>query len=188
MYVWRCLLTLLAGIPFISLASAEATYKCIAPSGRTTFTNQKFSSNCVCIEGDECPAICDGDKCTITISKQKDGHFYIVGLINNQKVRFLIDTGATISTISQKTANALGIHGSKSAISETAGGKVTVSIAENIPIVIAGLPPIKINVSVSPSLDGDIALLGQNYLQRFKVAIEGRSMMLSAAALSQLRH
>ena len=39
-----------------------------------------------------------------------DGHFWVEGTVNGQKVRFLIDSGATMTTIDRETARRAGVQ------------------------------------------------------------------------------
>jgi aspartyl protease family protein len=121
---------------------------------------------------------CTGEDCSIKISKSKDGHFYIDGAVNGTKVRFLIDTGASVVVLNQSTASEADVHGSRSVQLQTAGGTVSGSIALNVPISIANRPPINSEVAINPSLDGTTSLLGQSYLKMFKVTIQGSTMEL----------
>jgi aspartyl protease family protein len=45
----------------------------------------------------------------VRIHRQGDGHFWVDGQINGETVRFLVDSGATVTTISKQTADRLGI-------------------------------------------------------------------------------
>lgn len=47
---------------------------------------------------------------SVLIARSQDGHFYTDILINNQKIRFLIDTGASSIAISKSDAQKLGIN------------------------------------------------------------------------------
>lgn len=181
MRVWTIGVALLVAHSLCNLAFAEATYKCSDSSGVILYTSQLSSRHeCECISGDECPAKCDGTNCSVKITKDKDGHFYVFGRINDHRVRFLIDTGATDVSISRNIASASWIFGTTPRKIETAGGIVNGSSADGVSIAISGLPPIKSRVTINPSMSNQLALLGQSYLQRFKITIDGRVMTLSA--------
>lgn len=123
-------------------------------------------------------AQCSGEDCSIKISRSKDGHFYIDGTVNGTKVRFLIDTGSSGVVLNQNAASEANVYGSRSVLMHTAGGTVSGSIALDVPISIANLPPIQSEVAINPSLDGRTSLLGQSYLKLFKVTIQGATMEL----------
>jgi clan AA aspartic protease (TIGR02281 family) len=123
-------------------------------------------------------AECAGEACAIKISRSKDGHFYIDGAVNGTKVRFLIDTGSSGVVLNQSAASEANVYGSRNVQMHTAGGTVSGSIALDVPISIANLPPIKSEVAINPTLDARTSLLGQSYLKMFKVTIQGATMEL----------
>ncbi len=46
----------------------------------------------------------------LRIAMARDGHFYADGEINGQSVRFLVDSGATVTTIGPETARLAGVQ------------------------------------------------------------------------------
>lgn len=191
----RLLLVLTAIAIGSGVASADALYKCTNPRGSVLYTNQGVDRTECTLMGryPDGPTLgqererrepivrpeCAGQDCSVKISKSKDGHFYIDGSVNGTKVRFLVDTGASVVVLNQHTAFEANVHGSRSVQLQTAGGTVSGSAAFNVPISIANLPPINSEVAINPSLDGPTSLLGQSYLKMFKVTIQGSIMELS---------
>ena len=45
----------------------------------------------------------------LRIDMAEDGHFWVTGEVNGETVRFLVDSGASVTTLSAKTAEAAGI-------------------------------------------------------------------------------
>ena len=45
----------------------------------------------------------------LRIAMAEDGHFWVEGELNGRTVRFLVDSGATVTTIGQETAGQAGI-------------------------------------------------------------------------------
>ena len=99
-----------------------------------------------------------------------DGHYWVEGTINGTPARFLIDSGATITALSEQTARAVGLNydpGEPGAIMTTANGRVearrsTIASLEIGPITASDLP-----VVVSPAF-GEINVIGMNMLSRLK--------------------
>ncbi|WP_256960022.1 TIGR02281 family clan AA aspartic protease [Sphingobium sp. Z007] len=57
-----------------------------------------------------------------------DGHYWVEATINGTSARFLIDSGATVTALSENTARAAGLNydvGEPGVIMTTANGKVT---------------------------------------------------------------
>src|SRR5687767_2036023 len=62
----------------------------------------------------------------LRIRKSFDGHFWVDARLNGEKVRFLVDSGATVTSISADTARRTGVEPSRQliAIVQTANGRV----------------------------------------------------------------
>lgn len=161
---------------FCSLqVAADTLYKCKNQAGLVAYTNNPAEH-----PDKTCDALSYGNASdgVIKLAKNRDGHFYVDGAVNGAKVRFLIDTGASGVTLNRITASQANVSGTRRVVFNTAGGEVSGTIASDIPVSIANLPPIKIAVAVNPSLDNATNLLGQGYLKWFKVTAQGTTMEL----------
>ena len=60
----------------------------------------------------------------VRIRRSEDGHFYADAAVNGKKVQFLVDSGATVTTVSGETARRVGLEarGISPVIVETANG------------------------------------------------------------------
>lgn len=110
-----------------------------------------------------------------------DGHFRIEAMVNGHAVNFLIDTGATNSTMSRTIAVAAGVEISNSGfgvIVETANGMTTMRRARAQSIVIG---PIKReDQPLWISEDHDLNVLGMSFLTSLSSwRVEGRTMILT---------
>lgn len=106
----------------------------------------------------------------IIISKSKDNHFYINLKVNDQNIRFLVDTGATITTLSQKDAKRIGIDVNNltyNQIFNTANGRAFGASVRLDKIEINGILFYDIYASVNNS-EMETSLLGMNFLENFK--------------------
>lgn len=76
----------------------------------------------------------------LRITKREDGHFWVDGKVNGKPARFLVDSGATTTTISAGLAEAAGLErGMRGNVVSTANGavfmpRVTASLVEVGPI------------------------------------------------------
>ena len=106
----------------------------------------------------------------IRIPVARDGHYWVEASINGTPARFLIDSGATVTALSEPTARAAGLNydvGAPGVVMTTANGKVEArrsSIAKLAigPVIASDLP-----VVVSPAF-GEINVIGMNMLSRLK--------------------
>ncbi|OIQ82160.1 hypothetical protein GALL_360620 [mine drainage metagenome] len=110
----------------------------------------------------------------------KDGHFFGEGKINGHPVRFLLDTGATVVTMSGAEARRLGIDYLKGREGEsaTAGGVVK---AWGVVLDSVKLGGITLNQVEAVVIDGDslpFVLLGMSALTRMETKRNGISMTL----------
>ncbi len=102
---------------------------------------------------------------TLEIKQSLDGHFWVDGTINGQKARFLVDSGATTTSISVDTARRAGIEprGGLPAIVRTANGTVTVERGRAERLRIGHIERENVAVHISESF-GDVNVLGMNFL------------------------
>jgi aspartyl protease family protein len=103
----------------------------------------------------------------LRIPAADDGHFYVDGRINGKDVRFLIDSGATVTTVSKRTAEAAGLAlSSRRAVVQTANGaaQVTQGSANRLDVG----PIERTDFPVDVSDQDDLNLLGMNFLRSLK--------------------
>jgi aspartyl protease family protein len=102
---------------------------------------------------------------TLEIKQALDGHFWVDGAINGQAVRFLVDSGATTTSISVDTARRAGIEprGGLPAIVRTANGTVTVERGRAERLRIGHIERENVAVHISEGF-GDVNVLGMNFL------------------------
>jgi aspartyl protease family protein len=99
----------------------------------------------------------------LRISMAEDGHFWVRGNVNGQSVRFLVDSGASVTTVSAETARSAGIvPTSRKSVVNTANGRVIMSRAYADRLEVGSIErrefPIDINAG-----DGT-NILGMNFL------------------------
>ena len=61
---------------------------------------------------------------TVVIERSHDQHFYVEGAINGYPVTFMVDTGATVVSVSEDLARKIGLGPGVPAIFDTAAGRV----------------------------------------------------------------
>lgn len=104
----------------------------------------------------------------LKITKSNDNHFYIAVNIDNKKVLFLIDTGATTTTLTLNDAKKLGIDIDRLNFNvplNTANGVSFGASTEVYNIKIGDFTIDSMWVIVSKDLDGK-SLLGMNFLNK----------------------
>jgi len=110
-----------------------------------------------------------------------DGLFYIDAVVNGTPVHFLVDTGASVVTLTPADARRVGVpmdDGHFSAHVETAGGKAAMAWTTLDHVTVAGRQVRQLRAAVVRDGLG-VSLLGQNLLSQLaSVTIEGDRLSL----------
>jgi len=106
---------------------------------------------------------------SLRIPQNEDGHFWVRADLNGTKVRFLIDSGATVTTISAETARAAGIEpmSGPAVMVETANGMVAAHPARIGSLKVGDITRTAEPVHITEG-DTDTAVLGMTFLSRLK--------------------
>lgn len=117
----------------------------------------------------------------IRIRKSLDGHFWVNGELNGRKVRFLVDSGATVTSISAATAALAGIEPSGLAtVVETANGTIRVGRARADRLKVGTIERRDIAVHVAEAF-GPTNVLGMNFLSSLSAwGVEGEWLVLKS--------
>ncbi len=103
----------------------------------------------------------------IIISADKQGHYSGAGMINNQVMKFMIDTGATRVALPSELAKRAGLKFGPAVISHTAAGNVS-AYQTTIPTLTIG--SINLYNTRAVILDKlDQVLIGMSVLKKFRV-------------------
>jgi aspartyl protease family protein len=117
----------------------------------------------------------------LVIPRAADGHFYVAGTVNGQPVDFLVDTGASLVSVTEAFAKRAGIEGGTSATFQTANGNRAGRIVPGVDIAVGPVRVSSVRVGVGlTGMDDGQALLGQSFLSRFDIALQKDQMVLQA--------
>ena len=108
-----------------------------------------------------------------------DGHFWIVGTINGQDVKFLVDSGATMTTVERATAKSAGVTISpeRDQIVRTGNGIIRVASGRVETIVIGGIE--RRDMAIQVADNDNLNVLGMNFLSSLsRWGVEGRWLVL----------
>lgn len=117
----------------------------------------------------------------IAIPASRDGHYYLDGTINGVPLKFMIDTGATYVSVGAEFARAARLPKGIPGYFSTANGTVEGEIVKNLDVEADAFRISGLSVAVTPS-QGEVGLLGQNFLRRFEVSQSAGVMRLRLAA------
>ena len=115
----------------------------------------------------------------VRIRKGQDGHFSVDATLNGKSVRFLVDSGATVTSISSETAARADIEPSGlPAIVQTANGTVQVGRARAERLKVGSIERRNMAVHVSEAF-GPMNVLGMNFLSSLSAwGVEGQWLVL----------
>ncbi|HEY0147401.1 MAG TPA: TIGR02281 family clan AA aspartic protease [Allosphingosinicella sp.] len=114
------------------------------------------------------------------LERSEAGHFYANVEVNGQLVRFLVDTGATGVSLTERDARRIGIAldpGSYETVGMGAGGPVRGQRVKLDSVVLDGKAVRGLEGAVLEG--GDMNLLGQDYLNHFSVEMRRGTMRIS---------
>ena len=108
-----------------------------------------------------------------------DGHFWVTAKLNGHDVKFLVDSGATTTTIDLDTAKAAGVKVSarRDQYVRTGNGIIRVSSGRADELTIGGIT--RRNVGLEIADNDDLNVLGMNYLSSLsRWGVEGRWLVM----------
>jgi aspartyl protease family protein len=108
-----------------------------------------------------------------------DGHFWVEARLNGQNVKFLVDSGATTTTIDRDTAKAAGIEISskRDQYVRTGNGIIRVASGRAGELTVGSIT--RSNVAVEIADNDDLNVLGMNYLSSLsRWSVEGRWLVM----------
>lgn len=108
-----------------------------------------------------------------------DGHFWVNAKLNGRDVRFLVDSGATMTTIDRETAKDAGIEVSqrRDQFVRTGNGVIRVSSGRADELSVGTI--VRRNVGLQVADNDDLNVLGMNYLSTLsRWGVEGRWLIL----------
>jgi aspartyl protease family protein len=108
-----------------------------------------------------------------------DGHFWVEGLVNGVPVKFLVDSGATMTTIDRETARKAGVPVSPQAdqFVRTGNGIIRVATGRARDFKIGGISRRDVGLQVADH--DELNVLGMNYLSSLSSwGVEGRWLVL----------
>lgn len=110
-----------------------------------------------------------------------DGHFWVTAKLNGRDVKFLVDSGATMTTIDRGTAEAAGVTVSPrpDEYVRTGNGIIRVSSGRVDKLSVGNI--VRQHVGIQVADNDDLNVLGMNYLSTLsRWGVEGRWLILVA--------
>jgi aspartyl protease family protein len=117
----------------------------------------------------------------LVIARARDGHFYAPGTVNGQAVIFMVDTGASLVSVSEPLAQTAKMRGGVPTTFHTANGSHPGRVVDGVVVAVGPVQVSNVRVGVGLVMgDDNQALLGQSFLGKFDISMTQNQMVLRA--------
>jgi aspartyl protease family protein len=117
----------------------------------------------------------------LRVRMSSDGHFWVLASVNGIKRRMLIDSGATVTALSETTARQAGIDvgtGLTPVVLRTANGAAAAQTGKIDELRVGNIVARNLRIVTAPGL-GELDVLGMNFLSKLDSwRVEGRTLIL----------
>ena len=114
----------------------------------------------------------------VQLIRNRAGHYVTPGEINQHKVTFMLDTGATNVSIPENIANRMGLQKGYPLSVNTANGVIQVYSTRLQELRIADIVLQDISANINPYMDDEGVLLGMNVLKKLELIQRGETLTL----------
>ena len=114
----------------------------------------------------------------VQLIRNRAGHYVTPGEINQHKVIFMLDTGATNVSIPENIANRMGLQKGYPLSVNTANGVIQVYSTRLQELKIADIVLHDIRANINPYMDDEGVLLGMNVLKKLELIQRGETLTL----------
>lgn len=110
-----------------------------------------------------------GEYRQVVLTRNRYGHYVFDGEINHKKVTFLVDTGATTTSIPGNLQAYLGLKAGSAISMSTANGVSTAYLTRLDQLAIGAIEFTDVRAAIAPGFSGDEVLLGMNLLGQMEL-------------------
>jgi aspartyl protease family protein len=158
-----------SGVKLISSTSDEAVISINGKQQRLRIGDGVYSALSV-----------QSERATVILAADRSGHFVATGSINGSSVRFLIDTGATMVSMSVQEARSAGVNylAGERGYSQTANGVTPVYKVKLDQVTLGDITLRDVAGIVHENSALPVVLLGMSFLGKLEMRREGESLTL----------
>ena len=116
---------------------------------------------------------------SLLLKANRYGQYQLLGSANGQDVMFLVDTGASGISIPANIATDLGLRRGRPFQVATANGITTVYATSLATLGVGPLLRQDVEAHINPSMNGNVALLGMNFLRHYELVQRDGELTIS---------
>lgn len=114
----------------------------------------------------------------LSLLRNRQGHYVLSGLINDEPATLLLDTGATDVVIPAGLAENAGLRRGAAMQAMTANGVITVYTTVVDELQMGDIRLYDVRASINPAMRGDMVLLGMSALRQVEFSQRGDTLTL----------
>jgi aspartyl protease family protein len=114
----------------------------------------------------------------IVLQRNKYGHYVASGMINQQPVVFMLDTGASDISIPHKVAQRLGLQPGRAVTYQTANGPALNYATQLDSVSLGNITLYNLPASINPNVNHEDVLLGMSFLKHLEFSQKGNTLTL----------
>ena len=114
----------------------------------------------------------------IVLQRSRNGHYVFDGEINRQPVTFLVDTGATMTSIPAQLQQPLGLRAGAAMSANTANGVTTAYLTRLDQLALGDIELYDVRASIVQGMAIDEVLLGMNVLKHFELIQRDKQLII----------
>lgn len=123
-------------------------------------------------------SVAGADGPEVRLLRNRYGHYYASGSINDRAVEFILDTGATAVAVPGRIAQDLGLERGAAMQVQTANGNATAYATRLDRLRLGKIELRNVRAHISPSMGGDEVLLGMSVLKHLDFSQQGDALTL----------
>lgn len=160
-----------AAILLAPSAQAATIYKCKSTQGAMLYQEKPCAQ-----ESKSVASWGSASGAPLVLAQSHHGHYFVDGSVNQHKLNFVVDTGASVVALPQGMATSAGLSCQRQVMTITANGQALACTTMIQTLKFGGFTLKNVEAIISPNLSQP--LLGMNVLKQFRVEQDGGEMRL----------
>ena len=118
----------------------------------------------------------------LLLQRNRSGHYIFSGKINGQDIDFLVDTGATTTSVPGQLASKIGLKPGSSIPVQTAAGTTTAYLTKLDSMQMGDMQFYDVPATIIPEMNASEVLLGMNVLKHMELVQRDNQLIIRTIA------